>query len=1001
MGKKERKIELSNTVNVFFRSVFDIASKNIDEDKFIELRAFNSNGKPVQKYFKYPNELPKFLAESITLNNLMSVYYGIGLRKEHKGTKDATFDNISIIPIDIDVLKDVLGYGDLKKDEKFLEKDITKITDLEAHKLVEDYYKSLNLPLKPTFSFFTGHGIQLYYLLDYPIGEKGLLEFKKLIEFDNKNNKVVNGDSNIYDLARVLRIPFSDNKKYISKKGRVLEINDVKYDYNAVINQFKNYTNYKDEVLKEDYEERDFKSIEEINWDYVPPCVKKALELRKKGEANRDIQLFLRAFFMKVFNQDEGEDVSKTLSIFKEYSNNFNEELTLRSLEEWFNSRRAPTNCMNCPIQECSSCWLANKKKGNPLKAYYIKKINAEEKSVEELEALMLGNVGKLEMECFRGIYNINKETERRTNSDGEEIVRTRSLAYFTKPKLVNKHFFDLHDVLKGKELEINKEFIDIFDDYAFYDFVEVAKSGNGGHQKYLYEYDLIYKWILKKFEVDECKKVTKAWGYYNKDTIILPPEWELPRKTAMLHYKRDFIKLFNEKYEEDDIKKIVKHLKLYLQDDVSKWILEYTMASVFRYYFLSNRKIDMFPNLIVTGLHAQGKSARVRLLFSKLLLNSEYQYGEAVTQGTGIRLEEEQWVNLPMLFDELKEIPKKLEGMIKRIGTGAEDVTQRYRRDGEWNGSSVIRPLLITTNDLNVNDMALISRCIIVDIDDIKTVNTIDEYRWLYDKIHLLGRWIYDNLSMIGKQIENLEFSGDREKAKENVIKIGRAILGAIFSYFEESYTPSSDYPVENYSAVNTPDKAIRKCIIESVRRNIRFNQDGRTYDIYDLLYDASPGVEENLYTMLRSHGLDIKIQEKMAYLIITKDSYDILDIEKYNVAEVGKLKAYWDYKTAWIKGCGGKKAIWMPLKEVGQDEDFEKEINVKRNLGKDASLAFTLIKEEIEKNHNEPTEEYLLITKVCIALDRDERDVKSIFKLLEDKCYIHYPRVGKIQIL
>ncbi|MCS3901729.1 hypothetical protein [Methanococcus voltae] len=996
MGKKERKIELSNTVNVFFRSVFDVASKNIDEDKFIELRAFNSNGKPVQKYFKYPNELPKFLAESVTLNNLMSVYYGIGLRKEHKGTKDATFDNISIIPIDIDVLKDVLNYGDPKKDEKFLEKDITKITDLEAHKLVEDYYKNLNLPIKPTFSFFTGHGIQLYYLLENSITEEELLKFKKLIEFDNKNNYIVNGDSNIYDLARVLRIPFSDNKKYISKKGRVLEINDVKYDYNAVINQFKNYVNYKDNVLNENYEERDFKSIEEINWDYVPPCVKKALELRKNGEANRDIQLFLRAFFMMIFNQVQGEDVSKTLSIFKEYSNNFNEDLTLRSLEEWFNSRRAPTNCMNCPIQECSTCWLANKKKGNPLKAYYVKKINAEEKSVDELEALMLGNVGKLEMECFRGIYNINKETERRTNSDGEEIVRTRSLAYFTKPKLVNKHFFDLHDVLKGKELEINKEFIDIFDDYAFYDFVEVAKSGNGGHQKYLYEYDLIYKWILKKFEVDECKKVTKSYGYFDKSHIILPNEWELPRKTAMLHYKRDFIKLFNEKYTEEDIKDIVKHLKLYLQDDVSKWILEYTMASVFRYYFLSNRKIDMFPNLIVTGLHAQGKSARVRLLFSKLLLNSEYQYGEAVTQGTGIRLEEEQWVNLPMLFDELKEIPKKLEGMIKRIGTGAEDVTQRYRRDGEWNGSSVIRPLLITTNDLNVNDMALISRCIIVDIDDIKTVNTIDEYRWLYDKIHLLGRWIYDNLGMIGEQIENLKFSGDREKAKENVIKIGRAILGAVFHNFGESYIQSSDYPVENYSAVNTPDKAIRKCIIESVRRNIKYTINGQTYDIYDVMYDPEPTVKSNIEKQLRAHGMDLKERDGAIYLVLSKDAYDILDIDKYNVAEVGKLKAYWDYKTTAIKGRGKVKAIWMPLQKAEPKNKHSKNIEVEYN---DTTVTvYETILENVDENDNVKID--IIIEKVKEYIQIEDNEVLLAIKNLNYKSYISQPRVGEVHV-
>ncbi|MCS3922047.1 hypothetical protein M2325_000732 [Methanococcus voltae PS] len=996
MGKKERKIELSSTVNVFFRSVFDVASKNIDEDKFIELRAFNSNGKPVQKYFKYPNELPKFLAESVTLNNLMSVYYGIGLRKEHKGTKDATFDNISIIPIDIDVLKDVLGYGDPSKDEKFLEKDITKITDLEAHKLVEDYYKNLNLPLKPTFSFFTGHGIQLYYLLDYPIGEKGLLEFKKLIEFDNKNNKVVNGDSNIYDLARVLRIPFSDNKKFITKKGRVLEINDVKYDYNAVINQFKNYVNYKDKILKEDYEEKDFKSIEEINWDYVPPCVKKALELRKKGEANRDIQLFLRAFFMKVFNQDEGEDVSKTLSIFKEYSNNFNEELTLRSLEEWFNSRRAPTNCMNCPIQECSSCWLANKKKGNPLKAYYIKKINTEEKSVDELEALMLGNVGKLEMECFRGIYNINKETERRTNSDGEEIVRTRSLAYFTTPKLVNKQFFDLHDVLKGKELEINKEFIDIFDDYAFYDFVEVAKSGNGGHQKYLYEYDLIYKWILKKFEVDECKKVTKAWGYYNKDTIILPPEWELPRDTPQVYYKKDFKELFKIKYTDDDVKDIIKHLKCYLQDDVSKWILEYTMASVFRYYFISNKRLDMFPNLIVTGLHAQGKSARVRLLFSKLLLNSENQYGETVVQGSPIRLEGEQWINVPMLYDELKEIPKRLEGILKRIGTGVSDIGHRYKRDGSWNGTSIIRPIMITTNDLSIKDIALISRCIIIDIDNIKTVNTVDEYRYLDDKIHILGRWIYDNLGMIGEQIENLEFSGDREKAKENVIKIGRAILGAIFAYFEESYVPSSDYPVEDYSAVNTPDKTIRKCIIESVRRTVRITLEGRTYDIYDLIYEANPGIEESLYKMLRSHGLDVKIQDDMAYLIVTKDAYDILDIDKYNVAEVGKLKAYWEYKTTAIRGRGKVKAIWMPLQKIEKKNEYTEDIKI--NYNDNTAVVYETILENVDENDNVKID--IIIEKVKEYIQIEDNEVLLAIKNLNYKSYISQPRVGEVHV-
>lgn len=984
---KEKSMQAltENTVRKFFEQIF---SKNSEDTAYLELRAFNTNKKPVSKFYEYPKQLDLFLDESRAVNKKLCVYFGIGLKKEERGTKEATYDNLSIIPLDIDILKDCLDYKDKTKyPETPDEKDLNQLSDSEAFSIVKRYFNSIYLPLEPSWVFYTGHGVQVYYVLNESITEEKLKEFKKVIEFDNVNKGFINADSNIYDLARVLRIPGSNNKKFQEKQGRILSHKNNVYSFDQILNEFKSHVQFKEQVKSENIEETTYEANSEINWDYVPPCVKKALELRKTGSANREIQLFLRAFFMRYFNQDSGNDARKTLEIFKKYSNNFNEELTLKSLEEWFKTRRAPSNCANSPAElkeSCKNCSIVNIKRGNPLKSYFLTKRENEEVTAEQLEEQL--EEKQVLIKRVGGASIINKTWEKELANS--TMIMSKNIGSYSKPHINHVQYFNLEDFEYNKELVLNKKVIDILDEeHAFLDFVNTVKTKNVTWEDFAEDYYLTYQHIVKKYDKNQKIKRSKAYGFFGENYSILGNDWELDSKYVCHGKAKKLRELFDLKYEMGEIEDLIYHLDQYLQDDLGKWILEYSMASLFRYYLMDTKKLDMFPNLVITGQLGTGKSARIKLLFAKMFLNLDILNSKKVAGGTGIRLENEQYCNLPLIIDEA-EIPEQMYDILKILGTSKRTEDSRYNISTRIE-NSLIRPLMVSANSIRIEDPALVDRCVIIDVDDLALVNTEDEHRYLIDKINKLGAFIYRNIDKFYEQLKTLDFKASRKNAKESIFYIGKELLKFLFESFGMKYNSSSENPVESYTHTSTLGKRIRKTIIDDIKRVI-VTEEGVQYNIYDAVNNSVPGDAYNkLMNKLSAVGVFVKEDRKEGFikLLLTNESKDHLNIDKLGIYSLRKLKneEEFDYKEYKIDGKT-KKALSMNLMPIEKDREIGFVRTDSENLDSDERIILELIKDEVEEKKSNVVSRAAVISRAMFR-NYQEGAVEDKIKVMIDK--------------
>ncbi len=118
--------------------------------------------------------------------------------------------------------------------------------------------------------------------------------------------------------------------------------------------------------------------ITEVKFDALPICVKKALEVRSKTVHEHDVNVFIRDFFMRLLNEDCGDDWQTVFKLFEAISppDEFDPEITEKQLLYWFSKRYKPCNCENLYTDVptlrgvCEECDLKAAVK-NPLVAYY------------------------------------------------------------------------------------------------------------------------------------------------------------------------------------------------------------------------------------------------------------------------------------------------------------------------------------------------------------------------------------------------------------------------------------------------------------------------------------------------------------------------------------------------------------------------------------------------------------------------------------------------------
>ena len=517
----------------------------------------------------------------------------------------------------------------------------------------------------------------------------------------------------------------------------------------------------------------------------------------------------------------------------------------------------------------------------------------------------------------IKNLHAINYKIE----DEAGFVKDLKPIAAYTRPKIENVTYFNGREFETQKKLLIKDNEVDLTDEINYFDdFISAVKpSGNFNYIKYLEEYSEIFDYILQRY--DDKNKVIKrtiAFGYYGTDKIILNG-WESQRESLRA---KDFKKMLSMKYKKEEIRSILELLKNYLgKEDFTKIIFEYSLASLFRYDLLNTKKLDKFSYLLIIGKQGIGKTARMNIVFNKLLLNTTNTYSNDDLKGSISKIAKEQYVNLPMWFDELREFPDRLVDMLKQIGTNKESVITRGNKETEKDDYTFLlrRPFIISTNQFKVLDPALMDRFIVLSAYDYELINNEEIGKELLDEMPKLGAYIYRNIEKIKEHIDTLKFDPSRESADDNVIMIGREIAKFMFNEFELEYEPSKKVVYGN-SNIYTSKDTIKKAVIKEVLKLSEWVEAGVKHNILD--YIAEPeGAEYFLgVKQLEKYGIYIKKDKIDNYnILLTAKGLNFVELAENGIKTLAEFNAHgFEVKATRITGSHKpQKAVWIPITE------------------------------------------------------------------------------------
>ena len=184
--KQNEKEKISSKRTNFLRNVVPLTNGNV-----IEIRSFDKNGKPTQKYF---NNHSDALNYTDTIKNDNNVYFGIAARKDSSSGNKENCSTLSALFIDIDY-----GTAGHKKQTLF-----SSFAEVKKH------FLRIKFP-RPSYIVSSGHGVHIYWLLKEPIE----LNESTKPELENVMKRIgyfYGGDST-QNIDRIFRVPYSFNLK--------------------------------------------------------------------------------------------------------------------------------------------------------------------------------------------------------------------------------------------------------------------------------------------------------------------------------------------------------------------------------------------------------------------------------------------------------------------------------------------------------------------------------------------------------------------------------------------------------------------------------------------------------------------------------------------------------------------------------------------------------------------------------------------------------------------
>ncbi|WP_457613571.1 FeoC-like transcriptional regulator [Methanocaldococcus sp.] len=521
-----------------------------------------------------------------------------------------------------------------------------------------------------------------------------------------------------------------------------------------------------------------------------------------------------------------------------------------------------------------------------------------------------------LYLEKVRNVYAVYEEISERNEK------RKKYIAVFPKPKVENIKYFDGNKILKKQLLKIRGETLDLNEEESFYEFIQLIKNGNINIGNYLIEYDAIFNFVTEYFDNNKFKRITESWGYFGKGKAIFRG-WDIKIEEDRA---REFKELLETQYTEEEIKEIINLLYQYLgNDELSKIIFEYYLASLFRYYLMDTRRLDKFPYLLIKGKQGIGKSARMSI-FNKMFLNTENAYSADDVRGSASKIAKEQYINLPMWFDELTEFPNRLKEMLKKLGTKKDDILKRGNKSMEKEDYRfyIRRPFIISTNKFSLDDPALLDRFIVVDANECYLENHSDIGKKLFPIIHKLGVWIYDNIEDFREFVDSLKFPYDREYCNKIVMHIGRELAKYLFGKFGLTYNPSPEIR-EDYDIILTSKDILQKKIINNTIKLSEYLRDGIKYNILD--YFEDPTEHDVVEKLLSKYGI-FPYTDKLGnnYIAITKTGLLYLDLEEENIKKLSDLEAHGFKQTVIWKNNKSHRVVLIPVGEEREDPTLQK---------------------------------------------------------------------------
>jgi|GEM_PF-4863700 len=401
--------------------------------------------------------------------------------------------------------------------------------------------------------------------------------------------------------------------------------------------------------------------------------------------------------------------------------------------------------------------------------------------------------------------------------SIGEKKV---SLGFFTLPMFRSKYLdLDEVNIMNLFEEEVQKETIKTLDMLSYVNFKDKSKSlvledvmadddklmrlmrkSVDSLSDYKGDYSKILRIILNNSqEMNEVR--VPFFGIVGGKIGVLTPRNSIIKSLPLFLNSKEFVNkyiVFYKKLFENgkETKNIIlrdvaeKLMKFFEYDPLSKFVFEFTLASLFRIPIMVQQKLNVFPSVLMVGMSGFGKTSRGDFLSQIVTFHSDY-VSESTFGGSGIRYESLHYIVAPLHVDERKTLKKLVEDLKDQSTKPFLSNTKYSQNLDVAQKILLVRNLFITTNKFRLDDEALEDRFFVIDIDNTEIKNMVNYnsdakklYFELKKKVQYVGLSVYEEWKDYIDLVETME-QYDRVDSLKGFLEFSGSIAKRFFTKY------------------------------------------------------------------------------------------------------------------------------------------------------------------------------------------------------------------------